>query len=48
MAIINVYHGSLEVVTQPEIREPNRRLDYGTGFYTTTAYWQADACGKVR
>ena len=34
MAIINVYHGSLEVVTQPEIREPNRRLDYGTGFYT--------------
>ena len=42
MAIINVYHGSLEVVTQPEIREPNRRLDYGTGFYTTTAYWQAE------
>ena len=42
MAIINVYHGSLEVVTQPEIREPYRRLDYGTGFYTTTAYWQAD------
>ena len=42
MAIINVYHGSLGVVTQPEIREPNRRLDYGTGFYTTTAYWQAE------
>lgn len=32
-----VYHGSLEKITQPEIREPNRTLDYGSGFYTTTS-----------
>lgn len=36
-----VYHGSLEIVTCPEIRIPNRTLDYGTGFYTTTSLEQA-------
>lgn len=36
-----VYHGSIEVVKNPEIREPNRSLDYGSGFYTTTSYEQA-------
>ena len=36
-----VYHGSIEVVKNPEIREPNRSLDYGSGFYTTTSYGQA-------
>lgn len=36
-----VYHGSLEVVRNPEIRLPNRSLDYGHGFYTTTSYEQA-------
>lgn len=36
-----VYHGSIEVVDNPEIREPNRSLDYGSGFYTTTSYEQA-------
>ena len=39
---IRVYHGSLEVVKVPEIREPNRTLDYGKGFYTTTSYQQAE------
>lgn len=38
---IKLYHGSLEVVKNPEIREPNRTLDYGKGFYTTTSYEQA-------
>lgn len=37
-----LYHGSLEIVTQPEIRESNRTLDYGTGFYATTSYQQAE------
>ena len=37
----NIYHGSFEVVKNPEIRQPNRSLDYGSGFYTTTSYEQA-------
>lgn len=36
-----IYHGSLEVVKEPEIRQPNRSLDYGSGFYTTTSFDQA-------
>lgn len=37
-----LYHGSLEVVSNPEIREPNRTLDYGKGFYLTSSYSQAE------
>ena len=37
-----IYHGSLEVVCNPEIRLPNRSLDYGMGFYATTSYEQAE------
>ncbi len=37
-----IYHGSLEVVSNPEIRQPNRSLDYGVGFYATTSYAQAE------
>lgn len=36
-----LYHGSLEQVEKPEIREANRALDYGNGFYTTTSEEQA-------
>ncbi len=39
--MIKVYHGSTEVVEHPEIRKPNRTLDYGFGFYVTTSYEQA-------
>ena len=39
---MKVYHGSLEIVETPEIRKPNRTLDYGSGFYTTTSYEQAE------
>lgn len=39
---MKVYHGSLEQVTKPEMRKPNRTLDYGSGFYTTTSYQQAN------
>lgn len=42
MKIIKIYHGSLERVSHPEIRTPNRTLDYGCGFYTTTSYQQAE------
>lgn len=38
-----LYHGSLEIVTTPEIRKPNRTLDYGMGFYLTSSAGQAEA-----
>lgn len=38
---MKIYHGSLEVVEQPIILKPNRKLDYGDGFYTTTSKKQA-------
>ena len=37
-----LYHGSLERITAPEIRDPNRTLDYGAGFYATTSFEQAE------
>ena len=46
--MITVYHGSLERVKTPEIRPSNRTLDYGSGFYTTTSYEQAEAWVKRR
>ena len=39
---MKLYHGSIEQVTHPEIRQPQRTLDYGSGFYTTTSYEQAE------
>ena len=39
---MKIYHGSIEQVVAPEIRESNRTLDYGQGFYTTTSYKQAE------
>ena len=39
---MKVYHGSLEAVRHPEMRKPNRTLDYGRGFYTTTSLQQAE------
>ncbi len=36
-----VYHGSIEEVECPEIRQSSHTLDYGSGFYTTTSYEQA-------
>lgn len=38
---MKVYHGSLEIVEHPKILQPNRKLDYGEGFYTTTSEKQA-------
>ena len=39
---MKVYHGSIEKVEKPEIRTPDRTLDYGSGFYTTTSLQQAE------
>ena len=36
-----LYHGSNMIVREPRIIEPNRTLDYGSGFYTTCAEKQA-------
>ena len=36
-----LYHGSTEAISLPKIIVPNRTLDFGTGFYTTTSPNQA-------
>ncbi len=38
---MKIYHSSLEVVEHPMILQPNRKLDYGAGFYTTTSEKQS-------
>lgn len=45
---MKLYHGSLEVVSHPEVRVATRTLDYGNGFYATTSYQQAEAWVKRR
>ena len=43
-----IYHGSNVTVEQPKILVPNRFLDFGAGFYTTTNLDQAlNFAGKV-
>lgn len=39
---MTIYHGSTEIVRNPEIRIPSRALDYGCGFYATTSFKQAE------
>ena len=39
---MKLYHGSDVIVETPQIRKPNRTLDYGSGFYTTTSFDQAE------
>ena len=38
---MKIYHGSFDIVDHPKILEPNRHLDYGKGFYTTTSEKQS-------
>lgn len=40
--MITLYHGSPDRVLHPEIRKPNRRLDFGSGFYLTSSLRQAN------
>ena len=42
-----VYHGSNIVVEKPEIRKPNRNLDFGIGFYTTMNMKQAQSFSHI-
>ena len=39
---MKVYHGSIEVVTAPDIDHSFRPLDFGKGFYVTTVKEQAE------
>ena len=43
---MTVYHGSNIEVREPQILKPNRELDFGNGFYTTTNLDQAIAFAK--
>lgn len=45
---MKLYHESNIIVESPRIIEPNRTLDYGNGFYTTTSYEQATQWVKRR
>jgi hypothetical protein len=42
-----VYHGSNVAVEKPEIRESNRNLDFGMGFYTTSNIEQAHGFCRI-
>lgn len=39
---MKLYHGSNIAVEKPKILQSDRRLDFGTGFYLTSSYEQAD------
>ena len=39
---MKLYHGSNVEVRNPKILESDRKLDFGTGFYLTTSYEQAE------
>ncbi len=43
-----IYHGSTVLVKRPEIREGETFLDFGTGFYTTTSYDQAERWARIK
>ncbi len=43
-----LYHGSSEIIVSPEIREPNRTLDFGKGFYLTTSREQTERLVRNR
>ena len=44
---MTVYHGSNMEVREPRIIKPNRTLDFGNGFYTTTNYVQLYVNGAI-
>ncbi len=46
--MITLYHGGLDIIKSPEIRDPNRTLDFGKGFYLTSSLSQASDWVKRR
>ena len=43
-----LFHGGSHIIEKPEIREPERSLDFGKGFYLTTSKEQAERWVKNR
>ena len=43
-----LYHGGSHIIPSPEIREPERTLDFGKGLYLTTSREQAERWVKNR
>ena len=43
---MRLYRGSDQVVADPVILEPDRRMDFGRGFCTTESYVQAERWAK--
>ena len=43
-----IYHGSTVPVEHPEIRPSEAFLDFGTGFYMTTSYEQAERWTRIK
>ena len=43
-----IYHGSTDLVKEPEIRAGDTFLDFGAGFYTTTSYDQAERWARIK
>ncbi len=46
-AYIKLYHGSNVAVREPRIIISDRKLDFGTGFYLTTSFEQAERWAKL-
>lgn len=46
--MITLYHGGSHIIPSPKIIEPNRTLDFGKGYYTTTSESQAEKLVKDR
>ena len=42
-----LYHGSNIAVEKPKILQSDRRLDFGTGFYLTSSYEQAESSHRM-
>lgn len=43
-----LYHGGSDIIVRPEIRIPDRTLDFGKGFYLTSSKEQAERWVKNR
>lgn len=46
--MLTLFHGGSHLIEVPEIREPERTLDFRKGFYTTTSYDQAERLVRNR
>lgn len=43
-----VYHGSIEIVKNPDVNHSYRPLDFGKGFYVTTVKEQAEKLPMIK